>query len=117
MGKAAALEQATRKIVLERGCLFPKTCSVWVLHQGTIYFADLYFCIGNDNGRTLTLVLLFSQPDEAILQHTHGILAVCKHQGDARLAVMEIESIRAIIGMVPFGENVRGQDPYKSMCH
>lgn len=93
-----------------------------VLHQGTIRFAEarFYFRIGSDVRKTLAIASLFSMPDEAIYQHTHGVLTVCEYRGeqidekkeDAQsLVVIEIESIKAVVGMVPFGERAEGQNP------
>ena len=39
----------------------------------------------------------------------HGVLTVCDYKDDNSLAVIEIESIRAVIGMVPFGQWSEGQ--------
>jgi hypothetical protein len=53
---------------------------------------------------------LFSAPDDTILRHTHGVLTVCGYQGDAGLTVIGVKSIVAVVGMVPFGEEVEGQN-------
>jgi len=60
-------------------------------------------------------------PDQAIHQKTHGVLTVCEYRGEQiddeqntntrSLVVIEIESIKAVVGMVPFGERVEGQNP------
>ncbi|KAF9642953.1 hypothetical protein BDM02DRAFT_3105019, partial [Thelephora ganbajun] len=73
--------------------------------------ARFYFCLGSDARKTLALVSLFSMPDEAILQHTHGVLTVCEYQDEASLAVIEIKSIQVVVGMVPFGKRVEGHNP------
>jgi len=60
-------------------------------------------------------------PDEAKYQHTHGVLTVCQYQGEQtedeqnenaqNLVAIEIESIIAVVGMVPFGEREEGRNP------
>jgi hypothetical protein len=50
-------------------------------------------------------------PDEALRQYAQGVLTVCKYQGEQSLAVIEIESISAVVGMVPFHEQVESHDP------
>lgn len=92
-----------------------------ILHQGTVRFAEVhfYFRIGlDDTYKTLAYASLFSLPDEAIYQHTHGVLTVCEYQGKQtedeqnenadNLVVIEIESIIAVVGMAPFEK--RGGD-------
>jgi hypothetical protein len=49
-------------------------------------------------------------PDEDLFQYSHGTLVVCEHQGDAGLAVIGIESVKAVVGMVPFGEHTEGHN-------
>jgi hypothetical protein len=70
-----------------------------------------FFRVGFDARKTLALVSLFSTPDEALHQHTYGVLTVCKYQGERSLVVIEIESISAVVGMVPFCKQVEGSDP------
>jgi hypothetical protein len=72
--------------------------------------ARFYFRIGDEVRRTLALVSLFSKPDEELLQHSHGVLTVCEYEPVARLVVIDFESISAVVGMVPFGESVEGQN-------
>ena len=60
-------------------------------------------------------------PNETIYQHTHGVLTVCHYQGEQtedeqnenarNLVAIEIESIIAVVGMVPFGEREEGRNP------
>ena len=60
-------------------------------------------------------------PNEAIYQHTHGMLTICQYQGEQiedeqnenahNLVAIEIESIIAVVGMVPFREQEEGRNP------
>jgi len=50
-------------------------------------------------------------PDEGIYQYTSGVLTVCDYHSNRSLAVVEVQSISAVVGMVPFGEQVEGEDP------
>lgn len=46
---------------------------------------------------------LYSMLDEAILRHSCGTLTICEYQGDTALAVIRVESIKAVVDVVPFG--------------
>jgi hypothetical protein len=50
-------------------------------------------------------------PDEVILQRTHGVLTVCEYIGATRLDVIKIESIKAVVGMVPFCKQAGSRGP------
>ena len=71
--------------------------------------------------KTLALVSLFPRPDEDIHKYTCGVLTVCEYRGEGvedlqsenaqSLAVVEVASIKAVVGMIPFGTRVEGQNP------
>ena len=73
--------------------------------------AHFYFQVGLNTRKTLALVSLFSTQDEGIYQYTGGVLTVCDCHGDKSLAVVEVQLISAVVGMVPFGELIEGEDP------
>ena len=52
-----------------------------------------------------------STQDEGLYQYSHGVLTVCDYHGDESLAVIETESISAVVGMVPFGDEAEDEDP------
>ena len=78
-----------------------------------IHFAEAhyYFRVGFNPHKTLTLISLFSMPDEHLHEYSGGVLTVCDYHGDESLAVIEIESIIAVVGMVLFGEQDNGEAP------
>jgi hypothetical protein len=53
----------------------------------------------------------FSTTDEEIFKQTHGVLTVCEYTGRAKLDVIKIESIQAVVGMIPFSGQVEGRRP------
>lgn len=72
---------------------------------------QFYFQLRDNIKTALALVSFFSAPDKAILKRTHGVLTVCEYLGTASLDVIKIESIKAVVGMVPFCEQVEGRGP------
>ena len=85
-----------------------------ITHQGTTRFCEarFYFRVGDGDVReTLALVSLYSVPDEAILERSYGTLTVCEYQDDAALTIVGVKSIEAVVGMVPFGDQVEGHNP------
>lgn len=70
-----------------------------------------YFRLGDEDRETFALASLYSAPDEAILRYSHGTLTVCEYRGDAALIVIGAESIKAVVGMVPFGKQAENDDP------
>ena len=55
-----------------------------------------------DESRAFALVSLYAPPNEHLLQITCDTLAVCMHQGEAGLVVIEADSILSVVAMPPF---------------
>lgn len=51
---------------------------------------------------TVALISNYSAPDKVLLEKSSGALAVCKYQDQGSLEVIKIESIVAVVGMVPY---------------
>ena len=48
------------------------------------------------------LVSFYSPPNEYLLQYTQMTLAVCRHNSESPLAVIDTKSILLVVAMVPF---------------
>ncbi len=62
------------------------------------YFFQLWF--GNTI-HSLTLVSVFSPPDQEILELSSHAAYICHHSGIEALIVMEVKAITAVVSMVP----------------
>ena len=51
--------------------------------------------------KMLAMVMLFSDPDPAILKYSHTVLLACQYQGSASWTVVSVKQIAFIIAMVP----------------
>ena len=51
--------------------------------------------------KTLAVVSVYSPPDERLLEMSYNILLSCTYAGDADLRVVEVESVKAVVAMVP----------------
>ena len=62
----------------------------------------------------VALVSLYSAPDPDLLEISSDTLLVCKYHGDASLVLVEAQSIKSVVVMVPFMEKPEGGS---SRCH
>ena len=62
----------------------------------------------------VALVSLYSTPDPDLLEISSDTLLVCKYHGDASLVLVEAQSIKSVVAMVPFMEKPEGGS---SQCH
>ena len=51
--------------------------------------------------KTVALVSLYSLPDPARLANSFGTNISCTYEGDARLCVIDIKSIKSVVAMIP----------------
>lgn len=50
---------------------------------------------------TLAVVSCYSRPDRGLLEQSYNTLLSCTYDGDACVKVIEVESIKAVVAMVP----------------
>ena len=55
-----------------------------------------------DEVRAFVLVFLYSPANGHLFRRSHHTLVVCRYQGEAALAVIEIKLIVSVVAMVPF---------------
>ncbi|TBU25335.1 hypothetical protein BD311DRAFT_669840 [Dichomitus squalens] len=62
---------------------------------------------------TLAMVSMFTQPDPAILNDTHGALMACRYQGDQSRKVVDVKDIISVVAMVPLApRREEAEDPH-----
>ena len=62
------------------------------------YYFQLRF---EDTVHTLTLVSMFSPPDQDLLKLSQRAVYICHHGEPCDLTVMDIKAIKAVVAMVP----------------
>lgn len=50
---------------------------------------------------TLALVSAYSEPNQGLLEVSHGTFTSCQYFGDATLAVIDVLRIESVVAMVP----------------
>jgi hypothetical protein len=50
---------------------------------------------------TLAVISCYSRPDGGLLERSYNTLLSCTYSGDASVKVIEVESIKAVVAMVP----------------
>lgn len=72
-----------------------------------------FYRIGVEGGgwKPVALISLYSDPDPGILEISSDTLVVCRYHGDASLVLVEAQSIKSTIAMVPFMEKAEGGRP------
>lgn len=58
--------------------------------------------------RAFALVSFYSPPNEYLLRYTQTTLAVCRHNSESPLAVIDAKSILSVVAMVPFLFSING---------
>lgn len=74
-------------------------------NDATPYFGEVqYYCLLSVGGnrQAVALVAIYSEPDVDLLRQSHNTLRVCRHIGNRNLRVINVESIKTVVGMVPF---------------
>ncbi|KIL59913.1 hypothetical protein M378DRAFT_63364, partial [Amanita muscaria Koide BX008] len=66
------------------------------LHYGEIQY---FFRIRRD---AFALISRYSEPDQELLEQSHHSLYVARYQGKESLQIINVLSIRSVVGMVPF---------------
>jgi hypothetical protein len=87
-------------------------CILWHFLQVTYNdedrFGEVYFfyriSIGEDQWRPVALISLYSVPDPALLEISSDTLLVCQYRGDESLVLVEAQTIKSVVAMVPFME-------------
>ena len=85
--------------------LYLHSRTLQILHDGTIYFAEVkYYFAKRFDGETrgFALVTPYSPPNEYLLQISHDTLVVCRYEGDVTLWVIDAKSMLSVVAMVPF---------------
>jgi hypothetical protein len=51
--------------------------------------------------KTLAVISLYSPPDQRLMEVSYNTLLSCTYSGDADCRVIEVETIKAVVAMVP----------------
>ena len=86
-----------------------------VLHEDKERFGEVHFFYRinteGDQWLPVALVSLYSTPDPHLLKISSDTLLVCRYHGDASLVLVEAQSIKSVVAMVPFMEKAGGGKP------
>ena len=89
-----------------------------VVYDDEERFGEVYFFyrinIQGDQWRPVALVSLYSTPDPTLLEMSSDTLLVCRYHGDNSLVLVDAQTIKSVIAMVPFMEKPEGDRP---RCH
>ena len=64
----------------------------------------------HDREAAFALVSLFSNPDPSLLHLSINTLWSCEYRGDSALRFIEVQSIQAVVAMVPHAPVIEGQE-------
>ena len=95
--------------------LFLKDVLVQVTYNNEEHFGEVYFfyriSVGEDDWQPVALVSLYSAPDPTLLKMSSNTLLVCQYHGEDSLVLVEANSIKSVVAMVPFMEKSEGDRP------
>ena len=72
--------------------------------DGQPRFGEVHFyfrCQHQERQMTLALVSAYSEPNQRLLEVSHGTFASCQYFGDATLTVIDVLCIESVVAMVP----------------
>ncbi|KAH9992906.1 hypothetical protein BJV77DRAFT_920539, partial [Russula vinacea] len=89
---------------------------VKVLLNDKVQIAEVRFFVllrgqeDHDREAAFALVSLFSNPDPSLLHLSINTLWSCEYRGDSALRFIEVQSIQAVVAMVPHAPVIEGQE-------
>ncbi|KAM6491929.1 hypothetical protein JOM56_012567 [Amanita muscaria] len=81
------------------------SCNVQFKSGNFLYYGEVqyFFCLTIVNRkRAFALISHYSEPDPELLEQSHDTLYIARYQGKQALEIVNVYSIRLVIGMVPF---------------
>ena len=90
-------------------------CFSQVVYNGEERFGEVcfFYHIGVEENQwhPVALMSLYSAPDPALLKFSSDTLLVCRYHADDSLVLVNAQSIKSVIAMVPFMEKPEGGRP------
>ncbi|KAI0706255.1 hypothetical protein C8T65DRAFT_577277 [Cerioporus squamosus] len=88
-------------------------CVKFVDSDGNIHVGEVqYFCITRRARQPVAIVSVFAPRDALLYQKSSKTIELMEHRGDEAIRVINIKSIRAVVGMIP--DKVITLDEYKN---
>ena len=86
-----------------------------VTYNGEERFGEVHFfyriSVEEDKWRPVALISLYSAPDPTLLKTSSNTLLVCRYHGDDSLVLIEANTVKSVVAMVPFMERSEGDRP------
>ena len=81
-----------------------------VIHQlcidDQVEFGEVRYFFRLEDGLTLAMVSIYSQPDPVVLEESYGTVWSCTYGGLGSLRVLPVSYIEAVVAVVPFEHGV-----------